>query len=166
MSRERIFYPEDPSKSPFKPYNGVLFRYDDPEFLKIEVDKRSTFLEFSTDKSPADAVTAYESIYGRRVRAQEVLNPNGEMDDINEETEIGIGPRMFLIVALKAYRYAWVEPYARFIDRDEPTPTIVINQLRGRYDERNTFLVSQLASPSVLADLDDTLGYIHSMRRR
>lgn len=164
MSRERLFYPEDPAKSPFKPYRGVLFLYDDPEFIKIEVDKRSTFVEFSTDKSVEDAAAAYESIYGQRVRAQEVLNPDGEMDDIDQESVISIGPNTFLLVALKAYRYAWVSPYQPFVGRQGLTPTVVINQLKNGYDDRNTFLITQLASPAVLADLDDTLGHIHSMR--
>ena len=164
MSRERMFYPEDPSKSPFKPYRGVLFRYDDPEFLKVEVAKRSTYLEFSTDKSPHDAAAAYESIYGRRVREQTVLNPDDEMEGVEQESVISFGPRVFLLVALRAYRYAWEEPHQPFIDREGYTPTIVINDLKKGYDDRNTFIVKQLASPAVLDDLDDTLGYIHSMR--
>ena len=40
MSHERMFSPKDPSKSQFKPYWGILFRYDNPEFIKIEVAKR------------------------------------------------------------------------------------------------------------------------------
>jgi len=166
MSRERIFYPEDPSKSPFKPYRGVLFRYNDPEFIKIEVAKRSTFLEFSTDKTPEDAAIAYESIYGRRVRVQEVLNPDDKVDEFDQESVLSIGPKGFLLVALRAYRYAWEEPHQPFIDREGFTPTIVINDLKRGYDDRNTFIVKQLATPAVLDDLDDTLGYIHSMRSK
>lgn len=166
MQRERKFYPEDPSRSPFEPYRGVLFRYDDPEFFRIEVDKKSTILEFSTDKSPEDAASAYEAIYGKRVREQEIFEPREKTEENYHETAISLGPRGFLLVALKSYRYAWVELHAPFVDRDTPTPTITISEFKRTYDDRNNFLVSQLASPSVLADLEYTMRYIKLMRTK
>jgi len=164
MPREQTFYPDDSTNSPFEPYHGVLFRYDEPEFFTIEVNDVNTFMEFSTDKSIEDAAAAYESIYGKRVRAQEVLNPDGELDDVDQESVIRIGPNTFLLVALKAYRYAWVEPHRKFVDRETKTPTVVINDIQKGYDERNSLIVAELASPAVKADLGYTLDFIHSMR--
>jgi len=159
-----MFYPEDSKQSRFKPYRGVLFRYNDPEYLKIEVDKRSTLLDFSTDKSPEDAARVYQEVFGQRVRAQEVLNPNGEMDDTDIENTMSVGQKGFLLVALKAYRYAWVAPRQPFTDREGYTPSITINELTRPFDERNTYLITQLATPAVLADLRDTLPYVNSLK--
>lgn len=162
--REQFNYPNDPMERRYGPHRGVLFRYDKAEHIKIEVSATSTFIDFSTDKTAEEAADAYEDIFGERFRIQEALSPDGVLDDTVEDGVVRIGPKGFLLVALKSYMYGWTEPHQPFEDREDSTPTVTINELSRPYDRRNTDLVNKLASPLVLADLSDTLPYINSMR--
>ena len=164
MSREAYFYPDSsilPTDSRLK---GALFRYAGAEYLKVEAEGQSIYLEFSTEVNIEEAAKVYKEVFDAKVSSPKTIEAC-ESENDKRSAAIEIGARCLLLVDLRESTYGWIEDHRPFSDCEDTISAISISEAKNIIDERHRYLLESLASPQVSSDLNDTFHYVSKLNR-